>query len=384
MKFNRRLFNFAVLITFGVLVLPWFVRWYRDYTRTHAWVKIADWKQYCPVIPTTLQNRDSILTPNSTVGGEIKNNSRSVNRTLQTNILILAGARTGSSFVGEFLKSNPNIFYVFEPLRYIHKLYDIELEPEMSIKGVQHLSQIYRCKSGHKKLKKYGSVGRGCEKGVSNIATKVVRLVDIRDVVSLMQDPDVQLKVINVVRDPRAMMASIIPMYLMEWKLGYVESNAKVLKVQDLKEPALERLKQYCDAGMWNFLIKTSEEDKSPWKQNYLVVRFEDIAMEPLYYAEKIYNFIGIDFHSNVLQWIENNTRSNTVFGGYGVSRNSSAVVGNWKNRMTFDLVEKIQNARMCRKFMLALNYTIARNETHFSELTSFFTPVDNQIMGFS
>ncbi|XP_077987514.1 carbohydrate sulfotransferase 1-like [Glandiceps talaboti] len=316
-------------------------------------------------------------------------NTRNV-RKLSANILIIAGARTGSSFVGDIFQSNPTVFYIFEPLG---SLKDIVKTPEMSVVGVDLLAKIYDCNFSEYAqqwdeyfkwlspirlsqtmtkctplITRRQAVGRCCQK-TQHRAAKTIRLLDVRDLIPLMESPTVNLKVINVVRDPRAMMSSFIPMYYSNWIENTRESN-KVWDAGVLNEHLTDTLIHYCEQMLRNYILFTANSSQA-WKDNFKILRFEDIALNPREYADIMYSHVGIDIDSEVYQWIDKHTQSNEKqHGGFGTIRNSTSVVNDWRKRVTFKLVDKMQNHTMCREYMNKLHYVFVENFTMLRDET--------------
>ncbi|XP_077994480.1 carbohydrate sulfotransferase 3-like [Glandiceps talaboti] len=178
-----------------------------------------------------------------------------------------------------------------------------------------------------------------------------------------MENPKLNLKVINIVRDPRSMMSSIIPMYYSHWIYNKIEAD-KVRSGGDFNESLIEKLKNYCEIMLRNYLLYTANSSRA-WKENFLVLRFEDIAGNPQKYAEVMYSHVGIDITTEVYRWIDDNTHLNKeVHGDYTTQRQSSTVVNDWRQRVTFNLIEKIQNYEICREYMHELRYILAENFT--------------------
>ncbi|XP_077987515.1 carbohydrate sulfotransferase 3-like [Glandiceps talaboti] len=331
----------------------------------------------CLCLQPSAHNRN-----NTTQLTQLGNDTRNIPRS-GVNVLIIAGERTGSSFVGDYFRSHPTIFYLFEPL---YSFRDIANLPQMSVVGVDVLTKIYDCNfSGYstqwdnyfKRLVPVTTsramkacaplttaqvVSRCCQRTQHRVA-KVIRLLDVRDLIPLMESPTLNLKVINVVRDPRAMMSSLMAMYYSNWISNKTEAN-KVRDVGDLNEYLSGKLKLYCEQMLRNYLLFTANGSQA-WKENFMIVRFEDIASHPRKYANIMYSHAGINMYKEVYKWIAVNTQSNMrTHDSFGTMRKSSAVVNDWRNRVTFELTEKIQKYTICREYMHKLHYSLALNTT--------------------
>ena len=93
--------------------------------------------------------------------------------------------------------------------------------------------------------------------------------------------------------------------------------------------------------------------------------------MEPINIAKKIYKFVGLETNSIVEKWIEKNTQS-SVGGGkrvnpYSTKRNSSLTMQAWRQHLTFEQVNTIQN--ICSKTLEYFGYKPLSNQ---KELVNF------------
>ncbi|XP_077987523.1 carbohydrate sulfotransferase 3-like [Glandiceps talaboti] len=209
----------------------------------------------------------------------------------------------------------------------------------------------------------YSNAGSCCKKA-QHRAAKIIRLLDVRDLIPLMENPDINLKVINLVRDPRSMMSSLMPVYYSNWLFNKKQNN-KIRNVGDLNEYLTDILKQYCEQMHRNYILLNANTTVThAWKENFIVLRFEDIALNPKKYADIMYSHVEIDIDKKVYEWIDNNTNAaQHQHGGFGTAKKSSAVINDWQNRMTFNLVKKIQDYAVCREYMNQLQYKFVQNE---------------------
>ncbi|XP_070544994.1 carbohydrate sulfotransferase 3-like [Ptychodera flava] len=343
--------------------------------------------------PTKIvQSMAETLHQKKTMIDEENSNNKSAktpSKKLRSNILVMAGARTGSSFVGEFFETNPEIFYLFEPLQGFKKY---TFQREMSTGGIELLAQIYRCDFANEYLREYfrwkkstrgcpklnATIAAHCCREANHTATKVIRNIDIRDFIPLMQDPGIDLKVINIVRDPRAMMSSLIRLHKSMWKDNNEWTNV-ILRENDLDEQMKSVLIHYCDHSLRNFLLKSADGIFSPWRKNLLILRFENIALAPKTYARVIYDFLDIKLHNDTLDWIDEHTQAKPMqaqeantnrsyqSSNFSLLRNAIEVVTQWRKKVTFDLVKAIQSEKVCRKYMQAFNYTLIQNEENLT-----------------
>ncbi|XP_070581487.1 carbohydrate sulfotransferase 1-like [Ptychodera flava] len=349
----------------------------------------------------TLRGReDDIL---SMIDGNPYSHYNHVQSTPQTNVLVLASMRTGSSFIGEILNRNPKVLYAFEPIK---QLMLKDGAPTLPFRGANQLRDFYACDFSSPDLKKYldfynslappsrldyvkawvnkdncklklsGYGWESCKRISADGATKSCRKYDIRAVkiirirdlsmfTHLMADPEVNLRVLNVVRDPRGMMSSVMPLHLNNYQVISKRVADRVLSVDHFnKNPGLrDRLKAYCDSMLRNYLL-----GQQPWfpRGRHMVIRYEDAAYDPRGMAAKIYSFLGVSMHGNVLRWLDVNTNigdnERDLNYIYSTRRNSGQTAESWRRKVTFDLAEAIQNTGSCREFMNTMGYRIVHS----------------------
>ena len=177
-------------------------------------------------------------------------------------VLLFSNKRSGSSFVGQFFDKNPNTFYLFEPLFPFTRNCDvlvqkrvevlkqmlncqfqgIQSEYEKAFKITRHSDQFAKCiennlcfsERNQQLLERYNKTcqqnhknylkKQGCKpfhdsevlskicRNSSVVAFKILRICDISTLDALINDNAIRsnadLKIIHLVRDPRAIIAS--------------------------------------------------------------------------------------------------------------------------------------------------------------------------------
>ncbi|KAK3559129.1 hypothetical protein QTP86_005031 [Hemibagrus guttatus] len=259
-------------------------------------------------------------------------------------ILLLATTRTGSSFVGEFFNQHgSNMFYLFEPLWHVERMLTLEgggtngtaltqayrdilrqlflcdftmLETFIEPPPKDHVTTgLFRRESSQslctdpvctpfvkKGYEPYHCRNRRC--GPLNLtlasqsclekehhAIKSVRVRQLETLRSLAEDSRLDLKVIQLVRDPRAMLASRMVAFANKyehWKRWTMDGDIP----NDDNE--VRKLKGNCE----NIRMSAEVGLRQPsWlRGRYMLVRYEDIAMFPMLKAAEMYRFTGIPF----------------------------------------------------------------------------------------
>lgn len=325
-------------------------------------------------------------------------------------ILLLATTRTGSSFVGEFFnQQGSNMFYLFEPLWHVERMLTVEtggtnatvagpayrdvlrqlfmcdfslLESFIEPPPQEHITaSLFRRESSRslcedsvctpfvkKVFERYHCRTRRC--GPLNLtlashscmqkqhrAIKSVRVRQLETLRPLAEDPRLDMKFIQLVRDPRAVLASRMVAFSSKyknWKRWATDGDVPV------DDDEVRKLKGNCD----NIRMSAEIGLKQPaWlRGRYMLVRYEDIARFPMSKAADMYNFTGIPFSSKVEEWILKNTQaSKEVSGVYSTQKNSSEQVEKWRFSIPFKLVQLVE--KVCGPTMTLFGYRFAENK---------------------
>ena len=107
-------------------------------------------------------------------------------------------------------------------------------------------------------------------------------------------------------------------------------------------------------------------------------LRFEDLAASPLYYTNKLYDFLGINLHTNVTQFIAKATNytGSDLNRPYSTKRNSTQVLERWRHEMPWRMVKRVQE--VCSVVMETLHYSPAVNESMLRDLSIELTKPDS------
>lgn len=188
-------------------------------------------------------------------------------------------------------------------------------------------------------------------------AIKTVRVRQLETLQPLVGDPRLDVRVIQLVRDPRAVLASRMVAFSSKyqtWKTWAQDGQVP----EDDEE--VKRLKGNCDN------IRMSAEaglSRPRWLRNrYMLVRYEDIARYPMQKAEEMYRFTGIPFSPQARQWILKNTQTTQGASGiYSTQKNSSEQAEKWRFSIPFTLAQVVQ--RVCGSTMKLFGYRLVSDE---------------------
>ena len=288
------------------------------------------------------------------------------------NILILTTWRSGSTFLGDLLNHYMGTFYYFEPLHYISN------SPEtVKIGKEQLLDSLYKCKFDKSNFGYLEHVAHwantflfknhnfrlwnSCQKilplnsmcflpeflsfSCKLHPIKLIKTVRMRmkHVEHLLADSALNLRVILLVRDPRAVFNSRGSALVSNW-----------CTEDDCASPANECRELLDD-------VKMGQELNSRFPGRITLLRFEDLSLNPFMIVSKLLAFLGLPWTPRIEKFIQTHTVSDSENSKlqrndpYGTSKNSSAVAFAWKVMMPFPKISSIQS--VCKEPMEILGY---------------------------
>ncbi|XP_078356884.1 carbohydrate sulfotransferase 3-like [Oculina patagonica] len=337
--------------------------------------------QFIKEISLALQNRKKLIEEK----GESQHRQKRASR---TNLIILSPGRGGSSFLGAIFDNNPETMYWYEPLhtisREVFKLHLTKGKEPVHYKEtcnnvidsffkcdfsninkvtLSKLSQTifryrsksltsgYLCPDGEKTSRcppfSKTLLSKACNSykhTVIKILTSRVPNRTIESFQELFQQQDrYDVKLIHLVRDPRAVVYSMVN------SVKWIEKN---YSDQDFRS----HLHGICDTIEQN--IRMGLLNPPSWLRNrFKVIRFEDLSVNTVNIARELYRFAGFDWSMSVNKWITSHNRppSNAKESdAYSLYRNASDVIDKWKNAPK-DLIRAVEES--CGDLMDMLGY---------------------------
>ncbi|XP_007431841.1 carbohydrate sulfotransferase 4 [Python bivittatus] len=324
----------------------------------------------------------------------------------QKHILILSSWRSGSSFVGQLFSQHPNVFYLMEPAWHVwtamyqnsatvlhmavRDLVQSVFKCDMSVfdaymKEHRNKSALFQWETSRALCSPpacdffqrsdiipkhscktlcgnypFSKVEEAC-KTYSHVVLKEVRFFDLRVLYPLFIDPSLNLRIIHLVRDPRAVFHS------RENAANELARDTKIVvrhknNMKDMKPYAI--MKAICKSHIDIYM-----QVKQSLKDRYLLVRYEDIVKTPLASAAQLYQFAGLHFLPSLQSWVHNITHGQ----GLGTkvfdtdSRDAMNVSRAWRKTLSYFQTATVQN--ICKDAMKLLGYQPARSEDELKNM---------------
>lgn len=344
-------------------------------------VRAEDEKKFRSVEKEKFQRVYNRLYYNITSFGEMNSTRPS--------LLIVAEARTGSSFLGDAFNQNPNVFYLFEPLygvnppshnngarslQFLKGILNCTFTPQRYVREIAKfrrfssnaLSSPPLCKEKtyfSTPLKKCQSLNPGnmravCMKNHSAVVLKVLvgRIPEYRvDSLFPVCNPR-DCTILYLVRDPRAVLYSHMKVAMINFE---AVENSSVYKAQNSPHPLIALYsKQLCQRMEAN--VKILQGLQLDTKNRNFMLRYEDLAKNPIETLKRAYKVAGIPMMNSTLHWIRSHTEDAKISKSeerneFSTKRNSKDVVDKWRLEMDRCLVDIVE--RSCRPVMKLLGY---------------------------
>lgn len=401
-----------ILAYTGLLLLVPYVLDFRDKSEEQARQRVPQQQLRCPDLENTVALLwDNGLKLNGSDAAESSAN-RSQSR---THIYLHATWRTGSSFLGELFNQHPDVFYLYEPMWHIwqalypgdagslqgavrdmmNALFRCDFSVLKLYAGTQNISTAFifgwkmnkvicseplcdahkrhdigmvredRCAKCQKR--DIRELERECKK-YPVMVIKGVRVLDLSTLVPLMRDPAINLQIIQLFRDPRAVHNSRLKskQALVKESIQVLRSRKQNDKYKRLLVPSnrVNRAESYvssameliCDNWLSDMMLVTNAP---PWiKRNYLRIRYEDLVQKPMEELQRLYRFSNLSTSATLERFALNMTHGQ----GYSSdkpflisSRDAKEAIYAWRERLNMEQIRQVET--YCSEVMRLLDY---------------------------
>lgn len=328
----------------------------------------------------------------------------------RSHLLIISSWRSGSSFTGQLFSQHPDVFYMMEPAWHVwgkmgqNNAEVLHMAVRDLIRSVFHCdmsvfdaympptktkSDLFQweasralcsppacysfnrhdiipqlsCKEFCSKYP-FDTIQKAC-KTYNHIVVKEVRFFDLKVLCPLLQDPSLNLKILHLVRDPRAIFQSRVKVTL---QLAH-DTNVMLRGTKGNKnDTSFRAMKKVCKSQA-EIYETAMFEIPSKLQKRYMVVRYEDIVQDPLGKAKEVYEFAKLPFTPILKDWILNMTRGKGHVHNFVVSsRDAQNISRAWRTALPFESIEKVQS--VCREVMALFGYRMLQNAEEQKDLS--------------
>lgn len=324
----------------------------------------------------------------------------------KVHVLLLSSWRSGSSFLGQVFSQHPSVFYLMEPAWHVWTKLQKPGARALRMAARDILRSVFQCDfsvmeaylpEDHKvsslfmwshsralcsppacpltprdQFSNQTQCLQSCDarglQGVedacgtySHVVLKGVRFFELESLYPLLQDPSLDLRIIHLVRDPRAVMRSREAS-----AKAFVSDNAIVLEQRNVPaaEVQYQVMQEICRSH-----VRINERAilKPPpfLKGRYKMVRYEDVVRNPHEEINDMYEFVGLDMTKQLGEWIykvTHGTGKGSKAEAFKItSRNAADVSQAWRTTLPHNKVKRIQE--VCKGAMSLLGYRTVNSE---------------------
>ena len=325
-------------------------------------------------------------------------------RTARKNLIIVSHGRSGSTLTGDIFNHHPSVFYMYEPLQTPKR---VQKNKNMNDSGYSNLAKefltgVFRCKFDNPDLlrdieryyrkpehprisKSIGSpplcphqmtdpkwnprhclpmtnevLGSACKDTYNLTVLKILmwRIPEnsIETILNACSAPDIDCKVIFLVRDPRAMVPS-------SRKIGFFGEQGPPNEYSGTRLYSQQR----CAQTEANMELVRSLPDS--FRDRIKLLRYEDLATKPLKVLADIYEFVGLPVLESVRTWLNKTTHlsrsaCNWLDGGSVTCTKDDAWAAANRWRWTAHLQEINVIERYCGRVLRLMGYRPVNGST--------------------
>lgn len=271
-------------------------------------------------------------------------------------VLLNCEGRSGSTWLSSFFWKNPDVFYIYEPL------YPLPLNTYAKQKAhlkndyanMLQVADIANCNLDNKSGKTmfpmvlgrypyYQPALKHCKENddcpetltlycqsKSHIVQKVIRFYNISYYQQLQNQLEMPMKIVHLIRDPRPHIISREKYFksMFDDDLDYSQLS-DIEKSEERRKLCLRELEnlKFGDSSIFN-------------KDSYLRISHEEMSLDPINWARRIYQFTGLDFNEETKSYIKEITNGKSLVkdgkdpdgrhAGFSVYRDTLTVLYKW------------------------------------------------------
>jgi len=324
----------------------------------------------------------------------------------KVHVLLLSSWRSGSSFLGQVFSQHPSVFYLMEPAWHVWTKVEKSGARVLRMAVRDLIRSVFQCDfsvmdaympehhnvsslfmwshsralcsppvcplTPRNQFSNHTQCLRTCDaQGLqrveaacatySHVVLKEVRFFELESLYPLLQDPNLDLRIIHLVRDPRAVMRS-----REESAKSFERDNTIVLEQRNIPSAEMQYqvMQEICRSH-----VRINERallKAPPFLQGrYKMVRYEDVARNPLKEIKAIYEFVDLEMTAQLQEWIYTLTHGKgkgSIKEAFQItSRNAADVSQAWRTSLPHSKVKRIQD--LCKGAMSLLGYRTVNSD---------------------
>ncbi|XP_068236864.1 uncharacterized protein [Palaemon carinicauda] len=282
---------------------------------------------------------------------------------LPLRVLLVTTWRSGSTFLGQVLANHPAVYHHYEPLsakgirqirfgrdahqaqdlinRLLNCRYDglneyLNYTRSHSEDMLGHNIPIWEaCKKGPNTNACYNAtfLSKACEMFPIQLVKTVRLRLNLTQL--LINDEKLNVKVVFLVRDPRATMSSRYSS--VSWCTDKPDCSSPEILCSDLQG---------------DLKVATALEQLYP--NRFIMVKYEEMATKPHEQIQHLMEFLGMEYSPEIAKYVEDHTQYDQQ-NPWSTKRKSSDRVSMWKKQLPLQEVHAIQN--VCEPVLKRLGY---------------------------
>ncbi len=299
-----------------------------------------------------------------------------MDRTNMKPILVTGSHRSGTTWVGKILSTNPSVGYIDEPFNPVVQHYSpgtcsvtfdhwwMYITEENESPFFDHIATMlefrYKIMIQLKRIVKNRCGVRTFLKGYSQFILNRY----INHARPLLKDPIAffstewlarrfNMDVVILIRHPAAFVSSI---KRMNWQHDFANFLDQTLLIRDLLSPFEEEIREYkknkhdiIDEGilLWKMFYYVVNRFRTNHK-DFIFLRHEDLSRRPVEEFRNLFDRLNIEFtekiSKTIMQYSDSRNPSEAREGvPHQLKRNSLSNIKNWKNRLSKSEIERIK-----------------------------------------
>ncbi len=324
----------------------------------------------------------------------------------KVHVLLLSSWRSGSSFLGQVFNQHPDVFYLMEPAWHVWTSIQQAGARSLRMAVRDTIRSVFQCDmsvmdaympqprnisnlfmwshsralcsppacffSARDEISKEQDCKLHCDtqglklaeaacRTYSHVVLKEVRFFELESLYPLLRDPSLDLRIIHLVRDPRAVLRS-----REQSVKALIKDNAVVLEQANVpdEDKSYQVLQEVCRSHVR--IYETGTLKPPDFLQGrYKMIRYEDLVRNTLTEIEAMYKFVGLEMTESLQEWIyriTHGTGKGTKKEAFKItSRNAEDVSLAWRSTLPFEKVQRIQE--VCKGAMTLLGYKTVDSE---------------------